>query len=206
MRSEQRGFTLVEMMIALVVLSLISLGTLSAMRTMATTQERLTATTDRVDELRQVSQFLRASLRQAQVPPHSGFGGTWAASTGGGLTLAQHHELVWLAPFDAAGGASGLNYLRVYADGDSLRIQFQPHREEFDQASWSGLEAGEMLVRNLEEFAVYYRLVSNGPWVEEIIEEDMMDGLPAAIRLVVKSRGRYWPEIVVSPDQGGSRL
>lgn len=205
MSSEQRGFTLVEMMIALVVLSLISLGTLSAMRTMATTQERLTATTERVDELRQVGQFLRASLRQAQVPPQLGFGGTWAVSTVG-LALAQHHELVWLAPFDAAGGASGLNYLRVYPDGDSLRIQFQPHREEFDQASWSGLEAGEMLVKNLEEFAVYYRLDSNSPWVEELLEEDLLDRLPAAIRLVVKSNGRYWPEIVVSPDQGGSRL
>ncbi|HHX81602.1 MAG TPA: prepilin-type N-terminal cleavage/methylation domain-containing protein [Pseudomonadaceae bacterium] len=205
MHSEQRGFTLVEMMIALVVLSLISLGTLSAMRTMAMTQERLTATTDRVDELRQVSQFLRASLRQARVPPSSGFGGTWGGSTAG-PALAQHHEVVWLAPFELAGGASGLNHLRVYPDGDNLRIQFQPHRQEFDQTSWSGLEAGEILVKNLEEFAVYYRLVNNGPWVEEIIEEDMVDGLPAAIRLVVKSGGRYWPEIVVSPDQGGNRL
>ena len=205
MHSAQRGFTLVEMMIALVVLSLISLGTLSAMRTMAMTQERLTATTDRVDELRQVSQFLRASLRQARVPPSSGFGGIWAVPIAG-LALAQHHEVVWLAPFELAGGASGLNHLRVYPDGGSLRIQFQPYREEFDQTSWSGLEAGEILVKDLEEFAVYYRLVRHGPWVEEIVEEDMVDGIPAAIRLVVKSGGRYWPEIVVSPDQGGSRL
>ena len=60
-----RGFTLVEVMVALVVLSLLMLGTLSALRTFGDTQTRIKATAQQTDQVRQVSQFLRNTLRQA---------------------------------------------------------------------------------------------------------------------------------------------
>jgi general secretion pathway protein J len=203
MYSRHRGFTLVEMMIALVVLSFISVGTLTAFRTLGTTHERLVATTERVDELRQVSQFLRNSLRQAMILPQPGFGGTWAVPVPG-LQLAGHQELIWFAPFDGVGGFGGLNNFRLYRDAETLRIQLQPHRNDFDTSTWGRLEAGNVLVKDLEEFSIHYRMHTGDPWVEFISEEDLQNTLPRSMRITIKAEGRYWPEIVVSPDQGGA--
>lgn len=202
MRADSRGFTLVEMMIALVVLSLISLGTVTAMRTLGMTQERLSATTERVDELRQVSQFLRNSLRQAVVPPQSGFGGTWAEPVAG-LALAEDDELIWLAPFDTAGGMGGLIYFRLYRDGSDLRVQLQPHRDTFDHASWTTLAAGEVLVSGLEDLQIGYRHATGEAWQAAIADDDLSNYLPEAIRIVIRADGRFWPDIIVSPELGG---
>src|SRR5690606_6009533 len=113
-RLSQCGFTLVEIMISIAVLSLISLGVLSAMRTLANTQESLTRTTDRVDEMRQVSQFLRQSLQQAGAGGGStgGLDIWWAqgSSNSANLLLAEPNEIVWMAPLDSIQGNSGMTY------------------------------------------------------------------------------------------------
>ena len=202
MRFETRGFTLVEMMIALVVLSLVSLGTLTALRTMGMTQERLSATTERVDELRQVSQFLRDSLRQAMAPPQPGFDGTWVFSAAG-LPVAERDELVWLAPFHAAGGSGGLKFFRLFRVIDSLRLQLQSHRADFDHDSWQSLGEGEILVTGLEEFRIDYRPDIAGPWLPAPTQEALSNQFPALVRIVVKAEGRYWPEVIVALDQAG---
>ena len=203
-RSGSRGFTLVEMVIALVVLSFISLGTVTALRTLGNTQQRLSETTARVDELRQVSQFLRASLRQAMAPLQAGFDGMWVASASG-LPRAWPEEVIWLAPFDAAGGAGGLVYFRLYRDNAHLRLQFQRYHQAFNHDSWAALEAGNILVDGLQSFEVSYRIVPFGPWLESLAGlEDQLTGLPD-IRIVIRADGRYWPDILVSPDLPGGR-
>lgn len=200
--SGSRGFTLVEMVIALVVLSFISLGTVTALRTLGNTQDRLAYTTARVDELRQVSQFLRSSLRQAMAPLVEGFDGIWVAESAG-LPRAWPEEIIWLAPFDAAGGAGGLVYFRLYRDGERLRLQFQPYREAFDHGTWAMLEPGDVLVEGLESFRVSYRIEPFGPWLNTLSGEvDQRQALPD-IRIAIRADGRYWPDIVVSPDQAG---
>lgn len=202
MRFEQRGFTLVEMMIALVVLSLVSLGTVTALRTMGMTHERLSATTERVDEIRQVSQFLRDSLRQVMAAPQSGFDGAWVMPVAG-LPIAEREELVWLAPFQAAGGSGGLNYFRLYRVDNTLRLQLQAHHAAFDHSSWPGLGDGELLVTGLEEFYIEYRLDMSQSWQDRPTPEELLTRFPAMLRIVIKADGRYWPEIVVAPSQAG---
>jgi len=201
MVSEQRGLTLVELLIVLVVLSLISLGTVTALRTIGSTQERLSETTTRVDELRQISQFLRSSLRQAVVPPQSAGGATWAIPRPG-LPVATRDEVVWLAPFDSA-GLAGLTFFRLYREGDTLRLQLRVYRDEFDHAAWPLAGEGEVLVDGLEEFSIAYRLAYDDAWQTSLVEEDLLNRLPVSLRIVIKADGRYWPDIVVSPDQAG---
>ena len=50
--SRQRGFTLVEVMVALTILSLVMLATVTGLRTLANTQVAIERMTSRVDEVR----------------------------------------------------------------------------------------------------------------------------------------------------------
>lgn len=64
---DNRGFTLVEVMVALSILSLLLLATISALRTFGNTQVSVEKLTNRVDEVRTVSGFLRDTLQSAVV-------------------------------------------------------------------------------------------------------------------------------------------
>ena len=75
-RGLHRGFTLVEVVVALAVLSLIMLATVTGLRTLGNTQVAVDRQVDRVSELRAVSSFLRDS-----------FGAAVTGSGGGGLSL-----------------------------------------------------------------------------------------------------------------------
>lgn len=204
----QRGFTLVEIIIALVVLSLISLGTLTAMRTLADTQEKLNITVERVDEMRQVSQFLRNSLRQAMLPPSSNVVGTgiWAEMGRSGREMLRHEpdEMVWLAPLDSIGGLSGLNFMRLYHDRgeQALRLQILPYRNGLEALDWTTREEGYLLAEQVDEFDLAYRMTATDPWMESLVETDFEE-VPQAIRINIRARERYWPEIIVAPHQGG---
>lgn len=205
-RPSQGGITLVEMLIALVILSLISVGTLAAIRTLGRTQEVLTATTERVDELRQVSQFLRASLRQAEGSPDAGvptFGGMPAQPT---LLRAERADLIWLAPLDSIGGLSGLTWIRLYLDVDerALKLQFMPYGAGTEELTWNSVGDPYLLVTQVDEFAIAYRPSAGEPWRETLQAADEQPlSLPQAIKLTIRARERFWPDIIVAPVQGG---
>ena len=58
-KSRAQGFTLVEVMVSLAILSLVMLVTVSGFRTLGNTATSISAMTGRTDELRSVSMFLR---------------------------------------------------------------------------------------------------------------------------------------------------
>jgi len=203
----QRGFTLVEIMISIAVLSMISLAMVTAMRTLANTQESLTRITDRVDEMRQVSQFLRQSLQQAQGAGAAGGQAgqsTWQTPIGGGqagLVRSEVDDIVWSAPLDSIQGMSGITYIRLYREGDQLKLQFLPsHMAPADMTTYVWEETGDgyLLVTDVEEFSIAYRPLPEGAWVQRLAAETGAS-LPQSIGLTIRANDRYWPEIVVSP-------
>ena len=60
--SRTAGFTLVEVIVALGIFSLIMLATVSGYRTLGNTASTINHMTDRTDELRSVSTFLREAF------------------------------------------------------------------------------------------------------------------------------------------------
>jgi len=203
----QRGFTLVEIMISIAVLSMISLAMVTAMRTLANTQESLTRITDRVDEMRQVSQFLRQSLQQAQGAGAAGGQAgqsTWQTPIGGGqagLVRSEVDDIVWSAPLDSIQGMSGITYIRLYREGDQLKLQFLPsHMAPADMTTYVWEETGDgyLLVTDVDEFSIVYRPLPEGAWVQRLAAETGAS-LPQSIGLTIRANDRYWPEIVVSP-------
>lgn len=185
------GFTLVEMVVALTILSLLTLATLTALRTLADTQERLENTVDRLDEMRMVSRFLRNALRQAEPVARP-------------LSFSVYFDgeqksLSWVAPLQGVEGVAGMQYIRLAGERDALQIQFSPYRPT--GPVWEDATAYTLL-DSLQLFEVSYRAAPGEPWVSTWMPEaGEVSGLPYALKLRIRVRDRYWPDLVVALDQ-----
>ena len=187
--SDQRGFTLVEVVISLTLMSLLVVATLSAVRTLGDTQQRVEAATLRLEEMRLVSQFLRNSLRQA-VP-------VLTMARPGGDFLAGGAELVWIAPLSGVEGVAGLQYKRLFLQGETLRIQFVPFNPTLERPEWGGVKS-HVLLGQVSEFTVSMREAAPSDWRSGWREQDV--GVPHSVKLQLRVRERYWPDLVVTPD------
>ena len=100
MRHKTDGFTLIEVVVSLAVLSLILLATVSALRTFANTQVSLDKMMGRVDEVRTVSGFIR-DMFEGSVAGKQKAGGLSVGGSGG-LELAYFEGtpqwVEWQAP------------------------------------------------------------------------------------------------------------
>ena len=195
MRSKTSGFTLVEMVVSLTILSLLTLATLTAVRTLGDTQSRLEATASRLDELRLVSQFLRNSLRQAR--PLS------TSLSFSGFFKGEEQELSWVAPLQGVQGVAGMQFMRLFRQDDDLFIQFLPYHQSTDEPEWTGVRA-HLLLDAVNEFRAQYRARRGEPWLNEWDAEAGGSGAPQWVKLELKVRERFWPDIIVPLDFHGS--
>ncbi len=118
LRSLSRGFTLVELLVTMALLSLLMLGMASALRTMAQTEERVDARLARADEFRIATGFLRSivgriSARKNPAPMTQGASPYMFA--GAPTTLS------WVGIMPARYGAGGAQFLS-FSGGTSARI------------------------------------------------------------------------------------
>jgi general secretion pathway protein J len=165
--NRSRGFTLIEVMIALVILSLIMVATLSALRTFGNTQTSLDRMVARVDEIRTVSAFL-------------------------GYFRGNSGELVWKAPVIFGTSYGGTMLLRLVQDQDSLVLQWQKPPAPISAARWDD-SPSRVLVEDLQEFQVSYR----PRYDAETRSKWKGPDAPAQVSLVIKASERYWPELIV---------
>lgn len=190
--AEHRGFTLVEVVVALSILSLLLLATVSALRTFGNTQASLEKLTNRVDEMRTVSGFLRDTLQSAVVGTRrSGLslGGTPPASS---YFKGDARSFAWKAPVLFGEGYGGTFLVRVAREQDKLVLRWQePTRGDRD-IKWSGTPSRDLL-EGVEEFSVYYRAEFGEPWRGQWNEENS----PALVRIGIKAAGRYWPDLIL---------
>jgi general secretion pathway protein J len=192
----QRGFTLVEVMVALTILSLVMLATVTGLRTLANTQKAITRLTERVDEVRTVSSFLRDTLETSV-----------AGSGGGGLTLGgggQDSTFFEVTP-DAVqwksvvlfGESYGGSYLlRVGREGEQLMLRWLEPSAQGRALDWAAAQS-RVLVEGLEELEISYRRELGTPWKNQWDRE----GVPSLLRLQIKASGRYWPELILAMRQ-----
>lgn len=187
------GFTLVEVMVALSILSLVLLATVTGLRTLGNTQAAIERKTDRVDEVRTVSEFLRDLMESAVVG--SSYGGL---SLGAGSREAPYYLfgegfLEWKSIILFGEAYGGTHYVRVENDGENLALKWldtggdAPGREDWEEAP------SRILVRDLESFSVSLRQEFADDW------SDSWDGTdpPALVRLQIKSAGKFWPDLTL---------
>ncbi|MFT4768631.1 MAG: general secretion pathway protein J [Glaciecola sp.] len=186
------GFTLIEMMVSVTILSLVMLATVTALRTLASTQSSLNKVTDRNDEIRSVSSFLRDALESAVVGSSSG-----GLTVGGGsaeMTVfeASSTQLMWKTTMMFGESAGGSYVVRVAQENPNVVLRWQKMDARGQVGEWNNASA-RTLVEDVQEFLVAYRREFDGDWLSEWDGR----GAPGWVRLRIRAAERYWPDIVM---------
>lgn len=191
-----RGFTLIEMVVSVAILSLIMLATVTALRTLASTQVSLANMGDRNDALRSASTFLRDALAATVVGSDSG-----GLSLGGGNSEATVFEirpetLLWKTTMLFGESAGGSFIVRVAKESEDIVLRWQKPGPRADLNAWNTAPA-RTLVKDVGEFAVAFRRGAGDDWQTRWDDR----GAPGWVRLRIKAAERYWPDIVVAVSQ-----
>ncbi len=192
------GFTLVEVVVALAILSLVMLTTITGLRTLANTQGALDRITGRVDQLRTVSSFLRDTLESSVI----GSGSTGGLALGGGGRASAYFEitadsLTWKSTILIGESFGGTYLLRVAREDDLLVLRWQePGPSGEPDQDWR--EAQERtLVEDVQEFEIAWREDAGDDWRQRWEKGDVAGW----VRLQLRSSDRYWPDLVMQVPQ-----
>lgn len=149
-----RGFTLVEILVAMSLLAVVMAATLSAMRTMAQTEVRVDERLQRLDQMRVVNGFLRATLGRVESNLHPSVQSPGERHL---HFLADAKSISWVGIMPARYGAGGRYFfhLSVQDSGSeaSLVLQYKPWASQPEFPDWADSEA-QILVRNVLNFQV----------------------------------------------------
>lgn len=221
--NHQHGFTLVELLIALALISLITLLLFSGLRLGARTWEAVDAAAERTDALRLAHGFLTRTLTQARsttvtleektvlvfggdskalefVAPlseHVGTAGLYALR----LTLEEHdHKQAlmltrWLLHPEVLAGSDAVPaWQPLTADSASALAQLPLERD-----AAAGAFGRTPVLDAVESFALsYYGLVADDiepTWHEEWFEQPQ---LPLLLRIHLTSPTQTWPDLIIS--------
>lgn len=188
-----RGLTLVEVIVALAVLSLIVLALGASLRGLSQSADRVDQRVDAVDEMRVAVAFLRDVLERSSVVRTEG-------PESGLLFQADDLAMAWVGVMPARFGAAGRFAFRLAAepldDGSrALVLRFAPWSQ--DQGTfpdWSQVES-RVLVNRVEEFSLSY----GGQGLAEGWSTSWADRekLPPRLRLDLAVAGGAWPPVVL---------
>ncbi|MDB5944736.1 MAG: ral secretion pathway protein [Ramlibacter sp.] len=193
--ARSRGFTLVEVLVAMSLLSLVLLVLGSSIRSMGASAERIDARSARIDEMRVATTFLREIAGRAAAQ-------RLEAPAVGLLFAGSADSVSWVGVMPPRFGAAGRHFFRLAVervdDGSSgLVLRFVPWRwDQKVMPDWSRAES-RVLVRNLSSAALSY--AGNGmgeAWLAAWPPEEKK--LPPRLRLLLSAAGSEWPPIVLA--------
>ncbi len=193
-RPRLQGFTLVELLVVLVLLSLIVLAMASALRTASQTEERVDARLQQMDDLRTVSLFLRSvlarvSAEKTTLPVPQGRSPYYFTGTASTLT--------WVGVMPARHGAGGLTHFRLsLSDDGALGLHYRPWSGPSSAPDWSAAGSSTLLT-GVTAFDLHYEDAAREPpaWTPEWSD---VDHLPSRVSLVVQTRTGAWPELAIA--------
>ncbi|MDR0702874.1 MAG: prepilin-type N-terminal cleavage/methylation domain-containing protein [Azoarcus sp.] len=198
-RPGARGFTLVEVIIALALISLIMLGLVSAFATLGKTAARLDEHAGRSGREWLVGELLRATLSSAigQIK----------------YTLPDQRQTIyfrgdtatvqWLGSMPARHGAGGLHLFMLGLESCAgrsrssmcLALRYTPYVREDSSARVAASPQTQVLAENVSDFRIAYQshparvdeqAVWRGDWTDA-------DKLPARVRIELAVGGAPWP-------------
>ena len=149
-----RGFTLLEMLVVMVLLSVILLGLLSALRTMGQTEARIDRQLDRLDQIRVARTFLQQTLNRVSsvamdAPGASGKKVIPFAATGESLT--------WVGILPARPDVGGRHFFRLAVEDvgaeQALVLRYAPWNPDALMPNWLSADS-RVLLRDITKIAV----------------------------------------------------
>ena len=150
MIAQARGMTLVEVVVATALFSMIMLATVTALRTFAMTYDRVQQEADKTSQIREGDRFIRQVLQDALNEE--------------GLFEGTPSTLHWVAPVDRAGDASGLQHLQLSIRNEQLMVSFAPLRASIEAPDWGQVSPDFPLIESIERLAFSYQAEPLGEW------------------------------------------
>jgi len=201
-RERARGFTLVEVLIALALLSLLMLVLTSAVRSMGQTEDRVEQRVAAADDYRTAVNFLRDVLgrvsarkyRPADAPDEAPF------------FEAQPDALAWVGILPARYGVGGRHYMRLAvesgAGGSQLVLRFAPWTGAPAFTDWD--QATAQPLGPVRALSLRYQDPASGQWSPVWPPLGVARGalpstlLPGAVALEFDGPAPPWPSLVVA--------
>ncbi|MGH8584435.1 MAG: prepilin-type N-terminal cleavage/methylation domain-containing protein [Gammaproteobacteria bacterium] len=193
-RNTLRGFTLVEMLIALVLLSMISVAMYGGLRLGSRSAEAVERGTTANEDLRVIQGFLRRQLNQIHPVIWEDDAETQLLFQGGGQAL------YFAAPLPMHRGIGGLYLIGLGLGGDAghdlvLRYRLlQPVQQEFFAPHPADRQV--TLIKGVSELEIRY-YGRNGRIVNWFERWHNPTRLPRLLRLSLRVRGARWPELLI---------
>ncbi|WP_313235022.1 prepilin-type N-terminal cleavage/methylation domain-containing protein [Delftia acidovorans] len=193
----QKGFTLLELLVAFALMSLLVLGLAGAMSTVSSTSQRVESRLDLADQQRVHSGFLRAVLGNISAVKRQG--GTFKPNQSQFVFSGAGDSIEWLGYLPPGAGAAGRQHMRLdvgpLADGSAgLVLHFMPWQGPEVDPNW-GQAQTYVLERDVQGFVLSYRDAGRGDWLPAWTEPRY---LPAAISVRVATRQGGWPLLAVA--------
>lgn len=195
-RQAGRGFTLVEILVAMTLLSVVMLALGASMRTIAQTETRVDERLARADEMRVASGFLftvleRVSARKSEV--------TTRAGSSLYLFVGAPDAVMWIGVMPARYGAGGRYFFRLALEstdgGRALVLRFAPWRGTAAFPDWAGA-ASRILVSDATGLLLEYGDDSD-PALGWTPQWSIADRLPSRVRVSVSTGTGAWPYLIV---------
>lgn len=189
-----RGFTLVEVIIAASLASLVMLGIISAVRTFGTSLTKAEDRVERIDEMRLASEYLRQLLQTVVSDLHQPLpDGTLRVYYQG---EAQHLQFLTDVPPRHGLGGMSLVDLSLAANGDDsdLVMRVVPWVPQPERMAALDDARPEILIPQVTALQWRYRHPETGEWSEQWADPDKV---PDAVRLDIARSGQAWPPLIV---------
>jgi general secretion pathway protein J len=198
---EGTGFTLVEVLIALVLLSLLMLALTNAVRGMGQTEERVDAHVAASDDYRLATGWLRDTL--GVVSPRTYNNTVAGAPAQIPFFDGASDQLAWIGVLPARFDAGGRHYLRLAIESDALVLRYAPWTGAATFSDWDAAPS-LTLAAPASGLALRYQDPATGDWstawpppgLPPQTSPDLL--LPSAVRIDVDGAQPPWPMLVVA--------
>ena len=194
------GFTLVEILVVITLMSLVMLALGAAMRTIAQTEERVDLRLKQSDEMRVATGFLsstlgRISARKVTRPIE--------ANASPYLFAGARNEMVWVGVMPARYGAGGRYFFRLAMEAPAghpaLVIRFAPWNAAAAFPAWGTAES-RILAADAVGLLLEYA-DEEGSNVTWLTQWPHAQKLPGRVRISLRTGSGDWPFLVVPMRQ-----
>lgn len=202
-RSGERGFTLLELLVALTLLGLVLAAIFGELRFTTRAWDATDAKIDRNGELLSVHSFLRTRLQQIQQPAATAEQRDAATDD---IFTGNSRAMTFVATMPANVSEGGFYDISLSqendADGDTLFISWRPFDAE-GAAPANSAENSRVLLRGVRDVRFSYFGQTNDSVAAQWWDNwPVRDRTPSVVRVEVNFQAddpRVWPELVVSP-------
>ena len=198
-RSDLRGFTLLELLIAITLLGLIMATLFGGLRLAARSWDAGEARVDRVTQVRAVTRFLKNEL-------NSIYPMRWKKSTTPALAfIGEKDSIQFIGQLPSHFGVGGLRLISfsMEAQDSSQTLIMKSAARHADDVDFAGLETAEKteLMKDVEEMEFSYfgaeTLEAEPKWLPRWQDPQR---LPNLIKVTLKPKNSAeWPALVVAP-------